>query len=124
MIRLNAEKQSIEIWSLLGRVSDSLDADPKLAEYREPSAHDRSKIILTVTLPSDFERTANKQATHMTAKFDNGGWLVELSENSERVTGGWREDCIPSGKLKDFLNLWLDQHWPDQIDMFDGVSNG
>ncbi|MGB3290985.1 MAG: hypothetical protein WBA83_17060 [Burkholderiaceae bacterium] len=60
----------------------------------------------------------NRLCRTLAARISKEGYLFEISEESEGVSGGWMASCIPPSMYRTFLSAWLASNQARQLELF------
>ncbi len=111
-LRIDADS-SAKVDRLLVIVSDRIAADPGVLA---PVYGDTFR--LHCPLPADYKRRMNWWADRLSARVSRSGYLFEISEESDGVSGGWMASCIPPTMYRIFLSAWLASNQARQLELF------
>lgn len=99
-----SDEHDAKLAKLLDQASTRLSAEPGLL-----SPLPDGTLEMSCPLPSNYKPRINPWATEMCARINEHGWMFEISERSQGVSGCWGASCIPPPLYRTFLATWLAQ---------------
>lgn len=111
-LRISADTGA-KVDHLLVLASDRIAADPGvLAPIYDGT------FRLSCPMPDDYTPRMNHWGRELSARVNRSGWLFEISEESDGMSGGWMASCIPPHMYRTFLSAWLASNQARQLELF------
>lgn len=111
-LRIDADS-SAKVGHLLALASDRIGTDPGVLQ----PIYDGT-FRLRFPMPDGYTPRMNRLGCELSARVSCDGWLFEISEESDGVSGGWMASCIPTHMYRTFLAAWLASNQARQLELF------
>jgi len=111
-LRIDADS-SAKVDRLLAQASDRIAADPSVLQ----PIYDGT-FRLHCPIPDGYTPRMNRWGRELSARVNRRGWLFEINEDSDGISGGWMASCIPPAMYRTFLSAWLSSSQARQLELF------
>lgn len=111
-LRISADTGA-KVDHLLALASDRIATDPSVLQ----PIYDGT-FRLSCPMPDDYTPRMNHWGRELSARVSRDGWLFEINEDSDGISGGWMASCIPPAMYRVFLAAWLSSSKAQQLELF------
>ncbi|WP_368648005.1 hypothetical protein ABRZ10_07195 [Castellaniella ginsengisoli] len=111
-LRISADTGA-KVDHLLVLASDRIAADPEVLV----PIYDGT-FRLHCPMPDGYTPRMNRWGRELSARVNRRGWLFEINEDSDGISGGWMASCIPPAMYRVFLAAWLASSQARQLELF------